>query len=179
MEAIDTPISGCYEIKSNIFKDARGRFIKTFHEPEFVSLGLRTDWKEEYYSISHRNVLRGMHFQVPPVDHAKIVYCLAGEVLDVVVDLRSKSSTYRKCYSIYLSPEHGNSLYIPSGLAHGFLTLTNECVMHYKATSVYSPEHDAGVLWSSLEFEWPLKNPVVSERDKNFPAIADFETPFL
>lgn len=179
MNIIDTPIAGCYEIKFNVLKDNRGAFVKTFHQHDFKSLGLRVDWREEYYSKSHKNVLRGMHFQVPLADHVKFVCCMVGEVRDVVVDLRRGSSTYGQCYSILLSPERGNGFYLPSGVAHGFLSLADESVMYYKVTSVYSPEHDAGVLWSSLPFEWPIKNPVVSARDEKFPSVENFETPFL
>lgn len=179
MELINTPISGCYKIKFDVLKDNRGEFVKTFHQPDFESLSLRTDWKEEYYSLSHKNVLRGMHFQTPPADHVKYVCCVTGEVLDVVVDLRKGSPTYGQCYSTVLSPQRGEGLYLPPGIAHGFLSLTDESVMHYKVTSVYSPENDAGVLWSSLSFKWPTNTPIVSERDQNFPIITDFDTPFL
>lgn len=178
MELIETGIEGCHEIVYKSFHDQRGSFTKTFHQPAFEALGLRTDWREEYYSVSERNVLRGMHFQTPPCDHAKMVYCLQGEVLDVVVDLRLGSPTYGRCASLVLSRQKGNGIYIPSGMAHGFLSLSERSVMHYKVTSVHSAEHDAGILWNSFGFEWPVDTPILSSRDEQHPRLADFDSSF-
>lgn len=178
MKLVETAIPGCFEVLCNSFQDKRGRFTKTFHQPAFEAFGLRTDWKEEYYSVSARGVLRGMHFQTPPCDHAKLVYCLQGEVLDVVVDLRLGSPSFGQCVSFRLSPQQANSIYIPSGLAHGFLSLSEDSVMQYKVTSVHSSEHDAGVLWSSLDFEWPEESPILSDRDKQHTRLDDFSSPF-
>lgn len=178
MEKQDTGFAGCFELQGNIFKDGRGTFLKTYHNENFEKMDLRTDWKEEYYSISGKNVVRGMHFQTPPAAHAKLVYCLHGEVLDVVVDLRVDSPTYLKARSFRLSPGRGNSIYIPVGMAHGFLSLTEGSVMQYKVTSIYSAEHDAGLSWDSIDFEWPVERPIVSERDKQHVPLASFESPF-
>lgn len=178
MELIETEIEGCYEIIYRSFHDARGSFIKTFHEPAFRALGLRTDWLEEYHSASRKNVIRGMHFQTPPFDHAKLVYCLQGEVLDVLVDLRVGSPSYGKCASLVLSPHKHNGIYIPPGMAHGFLSLSEGSVLHYKVTSVHSAEHDSGILWNSFGFEWPVDSPIVSDRDKSHPRLADFNSGF-
>ena len=113
MDRQETGFAGCFELKCNVLSDNRGAFVKTFHNEVFEAMGLRTDWKEEYYSVSSKNVVRGMHFQTPPFEHAKLVYCLQGEVLDVVVDLRVDSPTYLQCRSFELSPARGNSIYIP------------------------------------------------------------------
>lgn len=179
MELKDTGIPGCYEISCKVFSDNRGRFVKTFNDAAYKSLGLRTDWCEEYYSVSREKVIRGMHFQTPPMDHAKLVYCLSGEVLDVVVDLRVGSPTYGEVRSLELSSTIGNALYIPAGLAHGFLSLTAESVMQYKVTSAHSPGHDAGILWSSIPFEWPVEIPILSARDVSHSALSDYQSPFL
>jgi dTDP-4-dehydrorhamnose 3,5-epimerase len=178
MELRETSLRGCFELCCNAFEDARGAFIKMFHQPRFMALGLPVDWQEEYFSISAQRVLRGMHFQVPPYEHAKLVTCVAGEVLDVVVDLRAGSPTYGACLSTALSPRRGKSLYIPAGFAHGFLSLAEESVMHYKVTSVHSAEHDAGILWSSLNFQWPGSHFLISERDQCHPELKDYVTPF-
>lgn len=178
MKLVETAIPGCYEVLCNSFQDKRGKFTKTFHQPEFEVCELRTDWKEEYYSVSARDVLRGMHFQTPPCDHAKLVYCLQGEVLDVVVDLRLGSPCFGQCQSFRLSPQKANSLYIPSGIAHGFLSLSENSVMQYKVTSIHSAEHDAGILWSSLDFEWPVDTPILSSRDEQHPRLDEFASPF-
>ena len=178
MEKQDTGFAGCFELQGNVFKDGRGTFLKTYHDETFERMGLRTDWKEEYYSISSKDVVRGMHFQTPPAAHAKLVYCLHGEVLDVVVDLRVDSPTYLKSRSFRLSPEQGNAIYIPVGMAHGFLSLTEGSVMQYKVTSVYSSQHDAGLSWDSIDFEWPVESPIVSERDTQHVALSRFNSPF-
>ncbi|RRV12934.1 dTDP-4-keto-6-deoxy-D-glucose epimerase [Stutzerimonas xanthomarina] len=178
MELQETGFAGCFELQGNVFKDIRGSFVKTYQHDIFAALGLSTDWKEEYYSVSGKDVIRGMHFQTPPADHAKLVYCLQGEVLDVVLDLRVNSPTFLQCLSFRLSPQQGNSIYIPSGMAHGFLSLTEGSVMQYKVTSEYSPRHDAGVLWSSIDFDWPVDKPVVSTRDEQHPVLTKFISPF-
>ena len=113
-------IPGCYEIQPAVFKDERGHFVKVFHEDTFKRHHLETDFTEEYYSVSLKNVLRGLHFQLPPKDHTKMVYCVEGEVIDVVVDLRIGSPTYGEFELFQLSAEKANIIYIPPGLAHGF-----------------------------------------------------------
>jgi len=118
-----------------------------------------------------------MHFQLPPSQHAKLVTCISGRVLDVVVDLRLDSSTYGCSASVELSSEHPSALYIPEGLAHGFLAL-EESILHYKTTSAHDPERDRGILWSSIGFPWPVSDPILSDRDALFPALAAFASPF-
>ena len=169
---------GCYELQPKVFEDARGRFVKVFHEQAFAAQGLETGFAEEYYSVSHKNVLRGMHFQLPPMDHVKMVYCVEGEVLDAVVDLRVGSPTYG-CFDLFeLSAAKANSLYIPKGLAHGFCVRSALAIMVYKVSTVYSPAHDAGVLWDSMEIPWPISEPVMSARDATFPRLNEFVSPF-
>lgn len=126
MDFRQTTIPGCYEIIPRILRDERGVFVKVFHEGVFEEHGLTTDWREEYYSISHRGVLRGLHFQLPPHDHDKLVYCTAGAVLDAVVDLRKGSQTYGSHVLQELSAEMGNMLYIPRSLAHDFYVTSNK-----------------------------------------------------
>lgn len=113
-------ISGCYEIIPSVMVDSRGSFTKVFEFEAFFNLGLETSFTEEYYTTSYRNVIRGMHFQVPPNDHVKIVYCVYGDVFDVVLDLRNGSKTYGKVNTFNLSAKRGNYLYLPKGVAHGF-----------------------------------------------------------
>jgi dTDP-4-dehydrorhamnose 3,5-epimerase len=177
-ELHETPIAGCFEIDCEISTDNRGRFVKTFQSGVFREQGLREDWKEEYYSISACNVIRGMHFQTPPMQHAKLVYCLSGAVLDVVLDLRKASPTYGWAVGFELNARKANMIYLPEGLAHGFVSLSDDSIMQYKVTSVYSPANDRGILWNSFGFEWPVARPVVSQRDLQHPALASFETPF-
>ena len=173
-----TPIPGCFEILPKIHKDARGVFIKNFHAPEFRELGLDSDFREEFYSVSKRGVLRGLHFQNPPAALSKLVFCVEGDILDAVVDLRKKSATFGKAFTIKLTAGGANMLYIPKGCAHGFYALSKKVVMLYKTSGVYSPEHDTGILWSSAGIKWPTARPSISPRDASFPALADLRSKF-
>ena len=175
----ETKLPGCFEVQPRIFDDERGRFVKVFHQDEFVRLGLETCFREEYYSHSRRGVIRGMHFQTPPSDHVKLVYCVQGEVQDVVLDLRKGSPTYGRADSIKLSAELGNYLYIPKGLAHGFCTTSTLATLVYKVSTVYEPQHDSGVLWSSFGVEWPNLERVISARDTSFKPLSEFKSPFV
>ncbi len=161
-----------------VHRDVRGQFSKIFHEKFFRKSGLRTDWREMYYSTSRANVVRGLHFQLPPNDHAKMVVCLAGEVVDAIVDLRVGSPTYAQSSLFRLSSEVGNAIYIPSGFAHGFCVQRGLATLLYLTTSVHVPESDTGIAWNSVDIKWPLKNPVLSERDAQLPPLAGFTSPF-
>ncbi|MBT0653785.1 dTDP-4-dehydrorhamnose 3,5-epimerase [Geomobilimonas luticola] len=178
MDIRETAIPGCYELTPPVFRDERGLFVKTFHEEVFARHNLATRYAEEYYSLSGANVLRGLHFQLPPKDHVKLVTCVAGEVFDVVLDLRADSPTYGRFETFSLSDGRANMLYIPAGLAHGFCVTAAPALMLYKVTSVYSPEHDAGIRWDSAGIPWPIDRPVVSARDAGFVPLSAFESPF-
>jgi len=178
MELKKTLLEGCFEIKPITFLDQRGTFTKTFHKKEFKRLGLNSDWKEDYYTYSKKDVIRGMHLQLPPSDHFKLVHCLHGEVLDVLLDLRSSSPSFGKTYSLKLSSKKKNSIYISKGIAHGFLSLTEKSLLTYKVSSAHSPEHDTGVCWNSFGYEWPVKNPIISDRDKTLQELKNFNSPF-
>lgn len=172
-------IPGCREIQPVVHRDARGQFVKVFHADEFLKLGMETAFREEFYSTSVQNVVRGMHFQTPPCDHVKLVYCTAGAVFDVVVDIRRGSPRFGCFASIELSAEKGNALYIPKGIAHGFCTLSASATLVYKVSTVYSPTHDTGIRWDSIDIPWPVDVPVLSDRDRNLPPFADFDSPFV
>lgn len=178
MELISTSLAGCFQIRPFFAADERGTFVKTFHAERFAELGLPTDWSEEYYSHSRKGVIRGMHFQAPPYDHEKMVYCMRGRVLDVVLDLRSTSSTNRKYIAVELDGERGHGIVIPKGMAHGFLALTDDVLMAYKVTTVYSHASDAGILWNSFGFDWGVGRPIISARDRAHPKFSDFVSPF-
>lgn len=174
----ESKIAGCFEIQPKVFEDERGRFVKIFHEQAFAAQGLETNFAEEYYTVSNKNVIRGLHFQVPPMDHAKIVYCVAGEVLDVVVDLRKGSPTYGHYAQFELSVNKANGVYIPKGMAHGFCALSEQAIMVYKVSTIYSPAHDTGLLWNSAGISWPTSKVIVSARDQNFSTLKQFISPF-
>lgn len=172
------PLPGAIVLQPKIFRDQRGEFVKTYHEGIFSELGLPVQWTEEFHSVSRRGVIRGMHFQTPPADHCKLVYCLRGRVLDVILDLRRNSPAYGKWASIELCPEKCLQFFIPKGFAHGFLALEEDSLMVYKTTTVHSPENDAGIRWDSFGFAWPCSAPIVSERDASFPELNQYDTPF-
>lgn len=167
-----------FVIKSSVFTDERGVFIKTFHNEFFRSIGLQTNFREEYYSISNKNVIRGMHFQTPPCDHEKLVYCVMGRVLDVIIDLRKNSDSFGQFYSIELTGSDGKIIFIPKGFAHGFCSLEDNSVMMYKVSAEYSQKNDTGIKWDSFGFQWPIKDPILSERDQSFPDLEKFNSPF-
>jgi dTDP-4-dehydrorhamnose 3,5-epimerase/CDP-3, 6-dideoxy-D-glycero-D-glycero-4-hexulose-5-epimerase len=178
MTIIEQPFPGTFLIKPKVVADIRGDFVKTFHEPLFAELGIQFKPVEEFFSTSHKDVLRGMHFQLPPHDYDKLVYCIRGRVLDVLLDLRKSSPFFRRCASAELSGASHHQFFIPKGVAHGFLSLDDDSVMVYKTSAVHAPEHDAGIRWDSLEFQWPLANPVLSARDQNSQVLKQFNSPF-
>lgn len=178
MRIEQTSISGCYQLFPLVNNDNRGSFVKTFHKDVFAKHGLITEFAEEYYSVSYKGVLRGLHFQTPPHAHFKLVYCLAGKVQDAIVDLRVGSPTYKKSATFELSSGLGNILYIAPGIAHGFYALTDEVIMQYKVTTVYAPEHDNGIRWDSAGISWPSSTPIISDRDSRFSSLVDFHSPF-
>jgi dTDP-4-dehydrorhamnose 3,5-epimerase len=177
IEATDLP--GCHLVHSGRSADGRGSFTKTFHGDSFAAAGLRTDWREAYCSVSVRDVVRGMHFQLPPAEHAKLVFCLDGQVLDVVLDLRRGSPTFGEHRAFHLDEQAGVGVYIPSGCAHGFCSLSDTSTMYYTVTSVHAPAQDAGIAWDSFGFDWPVRSPIMSDRDRQHPSFDDFETAFV
>jgi dTDP-4-dehydrorhamnose 3,5-epimerase len=179
MEFRPIQFSGCYEIRPVPARDQRGYFVKTFHSPAFADQGLKTEFIEQYYSVSVRNVVRGMHVQVPPMELVKTVHCIVGSVLDVIIDLRKGSPTYQQWEAIEMSADKASTLYLPAGIAHGFLTLSESATLLYNVSQIYSPVCDTGVRWSSIGFAWPCKAPIVSDRDQALPALSDFDSPFV
>lgn len=171
-------LPGCYEIVPPRFVDERGYFFKSFHRDIFARQGLEISFAEQYTTCSKQGVLRGLHFQLPPHDHAKLVYCLTGEVLDGVVDLRIGSPTYGQYEVVTLSAEKGSLLYLPAGMAHGFYVTSSEAILSYCVTSVHAPESDAGIAWNSAGIPWPASDPILSSRDRGFVALKDFMSPF-
>lgn len=177
-EMIATSIPGCVEIRPHVHEDDRGRFVKVWHRHMFADAGLYIEYAEEFYSVSRCGVIRGLHFQLPPMDQVKLVYCVSGRVQDAVLDLRRNSFTYGRFALVELSAQVGNMLYIPKGLAHGFCTLSETATMVYKVSSAYSPEHDCGVLWSSAGIPWSITDPILSDRDRAHPSFGAFVSPF-
>lgn len=178
MKFIPTPLDGLLLIETDIRRDNRGTFVKVFHEDTFLERGLNCTIKESHYSFSKKNVIRGMHYQEPPKDGTKVVYVTDGKILDVILDIRRGSPTYGKYYQVEISATNGKVVYVPSGFAHGYLSLENNSCVTYLHTAMYSPEHDRGIRVDSFNFPWGVKKPILSERDQLFPAFKDFKSPF-
>lgn len=177
MEFAREILPGTWHVTLKRFGDLRGSFVKTYLSSAFEEKGLSFLPREEFYSFSHRDVIRGMHFQLPPHDHVKLVYCPMGAVLDVLVDLRSGLGQGRVA-SVQLCGDEPSLLMIPKGIAHGFRALSDNSLMVYKTSTEHSPSHDAGVRWDSIGFDWGVDAPVVSARDAAHAALADFASPF-
>ncbi len=182
MKFIETKLKDVYIIEQNVFKDERGAFIKTFQKSEFEKRGLECDFKENYYTKSKEDVIRGMHFQIPPHDHAKLVTVIQGTIVDVILDLRKNSLTYNQFIAVELSRENRKSIYIPRGCAHGFGVLSDSATAYYMVTTEHNPQADKGILFNSFGFDWAsesgIKNQILSERDKSFIPLEKFESPF-
>lgn len=177
-EVFETGLAGCLVLQPVVRKDARGVFVKTFHEGAFRELGLPEGFREEYYSISSHNVLRGMHFQVPPSDCGKLVCCLEGRIWDVALDLRRTSPTFGKFHFLELDSGTGRMMYLSEGFAHGFYTMSPQALVAYHVTQVYDRERDTGIRWDSAGIPWPCEAPLLSERDLGLPPFSEFDTPF-
>ncbi len=172
------PLPGVLILNLERFSDERGDFNKIFQQESFSSLGIKFVPKEYFYSTSKKNVLRGMHFQVGSDAHDKLVYCSQGMILDVIVDVRKESKYFNAPISIELSGKDSMAVFIGKGYAHGFLTKSNHSVMHYFTSTVHSPKNDKGVLWSSINFDWQIKNPIISKRDEFHPDINEVKCEF-
>lgn len=173
-----TTLAGVFAIQPVVRRDSRGCFVKTIYKEWFQSVGLEADFVEQYYSVSHRNVLRGLHFQAPPHDQYKLVTCLEGDVLDVVVDMRRDSPTFGHHVCFELAGEYANSVYISRGYAHGFYVRSRSATLLYNVSSYYAPMSDGGVRWDSVGVAWPCVSPQISDRDNTLPSFPGFKTPF-
>jgi dTDP-4-dehydrorhamnose 3,5-epimerase len=183
MKFVEELLPGTYRVQLNRFQDSRGSFVKTYAKSVFDEAlqnvpGASTfDFREEFYSTSARDVIRGMHFQLPPHDHVKLVYCAAGSVLDVLLDLR-QGPGYGHTASLVLDSESPSLVLVPRGVAHGFRSLTDRSLMVYKTSTEHAPSHDAGLRFDSFGFNWGCEQPVLSERDQRHPAFGSFQSPF-
>jgi dTDP-4-dehydrorhamnose 3,5-epimerase len=178
MKLIDTKLNGVFIIENMVFEDQRGTFCKTFNAEFFSKNNLCNNFKESYYSISQKDVIRGMHFQLPPYEHHKLVYVPHGEVMDVILDLRKASNTFGEYINVNLSAENRNSIYIPKGLAHGFKALKNDTITVYNVSTVYNENSDSGIHWNSFGLDWNVNNPIISEKDQKLTEFNNFDSPF-
>ena len=181
MTFISGKLDGFWIIEPRVFGDNRGFFMETWSKREFEAHGLFYDFVQDNHSASSvRGTLRGIHFQRGDKAQAKLVRCVRGAVLDVAVDLRPSSPTYKQWQAVELSEENKRQVLIPRGFGHGFVTLTDHVEFLYRADNPYAPEADAGILWNDPELgiDWGVENPILSEKDKHNPLLRDAVTGF-
>lgn len=169
-------------IHSRRHGDARGWFTETYNRDTFAGLGIDCVFVQDNHSFSAPAfTLRGLHFQENPRGQDKLVRCVRGRIYDVAVDIRAGSPTYGQWVGAELSAENGAQLFVPVGFAHGFLTLEPDCEVVYKCSDTYAPDHEGGIAWDSVGIDWPMPAgtvPELSGRDREQPALADFDSPF-
>jgi dTDP-4-dehydrorhamnose 3,5-epimerase len=176
----ETGFNGLLVIEPSVYEDERGYFFESWNYEKFRQSGLDFTFLQDNQSMSGANVLRGLHFQLPPWEQGKLVRVISGSVLDVVVDLRRNEPTFGKNFKYIISSEKKNMLWIPPGFAHGFLTLEEKTIFFYKCTQVYNRESDAAIAWNDpdLAIDWGTENPTVSLKDRTAPLFKDFNSPF-
>lgn len=180
MQRIETSLPGVYELRPIVHRDSRGSFLETYNYSKFASLGIEDTFLQDNHSISSRQTLRGLHYQL---QHPQVKLCrvIEGEALDVVVDIRVGSPHFGKWTSVRLSAMEQNQIYIPAGFAHGFLAMTDTVQFLYKCSDYYAPSDEYGILWNDpdLAIEWGSSSPSLSQRDAKNPKLADVQHQFL
>jgi len=182
MIIIKTAIEDVLIIEPKVFGDHRGWFTETYSKEKFKELGIDIDFIQDNHSFSaQKGTLRGLHFQLNPKAQTKLVRCTKGEILDVAVDIRKGSPTYKKWVAVKLTEENKKQLLIPKGFAHGFLTLTDNVEIQYKVDEYYSPENDRSIQYLDPELciDWGVKNPILSEKDLKAPRLSESDANFI
>ena len=174
MKTLETPMPGLIEVQPKIWGDARGFFYEIFHQEIYSEIGISIPFVQDNLSRSVHGVLRGLHFQINN-PQGKLVTCINGQVLDVVVDLRVDSATFSQHYSTILDSDKRNQLWIPPGFAHGFSVLSEFADFFYKCTDLYVPEDETGIIWDDPELgiDWKIKSPKISEKDLKLPSLRE------
>lgn len=166
-----TKLPGVLIFQPSIMEDKRGYFKELYHQERYKN-DIGFNFLQDNFSISKKDVLRGLHFQNKK-PQGKLVTCLSGSVFDVAVDINPKSKTFKEYVSVELSDENNNQIWIPPGYAHGFCVLSNEAKIFYKCTEIYFPEDQGGIIWNDedISISWPIKNPILSEKDKSLKTL--------
>jgi len=172
MKVLETKLPGVYIIEPRVFGDGRGWFMETYHKLKTPQIGC--EFVQDNHSLSvQKGTLRGIHFQYPPMEQAKLVRCIRGAIMDYAVDLRPDSAAYKQWVCVELSAENKKQLFIPRGFGHAVVTLTDGTEILYKTDNYYSPEHDGAVLWSDpdIGIDWGMDEPILSDKDRNAPLL--------
>jgi dTDP-4-dehydrorhamnose 3,5-epimerase len=174
MKIIATAIKEVLLVEPQLFGDRRGYFLETYQQQRYTAAGIDDVFVQDNISFSQRGILRGLHFQHPR-GQAKLLQVLDGEIFDVAVDVRRGSPTFGRWVGVTLSAAEPLQLYVPRGFAHGFCVISATALFSYKCGDFYTPQHENGVRWNDpdLAIDWPVKNPVLSDRDLAFPALKD------
>jgi dTDP-4-dehydrorhamnose 3,5-epimerase len=162
--------------------DPRGSFSETFHTGRLRELGIEAEFKQDNHSVSREaGTIRGLHYQLEPKAQAKLIRVTAGAIYDVIVDIRSGSPAFGQWYGFILTSRNNRQLLVPRGFAHGFCTLTPDTEVLYKVDEYYSPEQDRGILWNDPELgiDWPVSEPVLSDKDRKHPPLKEAEINFI
>ena len=177
MKKIKTHIDGLFVIKNPVFKDERGSFIESWNKTKFNHEELSDNFNQDNISFSKKNVIRGLHFQNQPYGQTKFVRVLQGKVIDIAVDIRKKSKTFGEYFSIELSEKNNEALWIPSGFAHGFLTLSKNNVFIYKCSGAYNPSEEYTIKWDDPDIgvKWNIKKPIVSNKDQQGMSLQEYK----
>jgi dTDP-4-dehydrorhamnose 3,5-epimerase len=173
MDIFTTSLEGLLIVEPKIFEDKRGFFMETYNRRKYEAAGITETFVQDNVSYSLKNTLRGLHFQLRQ-SQAKLVQAISGEIFDVAVDLRPGSATFGKWTGARLSDKNGRQMYIPRGFAHGFCVLSEFAMFYYKCSDFYAPDDEGGIIWSDQDIgiEWPVENPIISEKDKHYPKLA-------
>ena len=182
MNLIKTKLDGLVILRPSIFKDHRGCFMETYNKKNINKLLGNVNFVQDNESESFKGVLRGLHFQKPPYAQAKLVRCIKGEILDVVLDLRNNSKTYGMIETTLLTEINKNQLFIPKGFAHGFIVLSDYAIFSYKVDNYYNSESESGIIWNDpdLNIDWKINNTeiIVSKKDTKLSTFNNFISPF-
>lgn len=164
---VPTPLEGLFIVEIEPFRDSRGFFIEPWNARDYAAAGLDAQFVQEGHSRSTKGVLRGMHYQNMQAPMGKLVRCTVGEIFDVAVDLRTSAKTFGRWFGIHLTAANMKQLFVPVGFAHGFATVSDVAEVQYKQTGYYMPSAEGGILWNDpdVAIEWPITNPVLSEKD--------------
>ena len=173
MDIFTTSLEGLLIVEPKIFEDKRGFFMETYHQHKYEAAGITETFVQDNVSYSLKNTLRGLHFQLRQ-SQAKLVQAISGEIFDVAVDLRPGSATFGKWTGARLSDKNGRQMYIPRGFAHGFCVLSEFAMFYYKCSDFYAPDDEGGIIWSDpdIGIEWPVENPIISEKDKQYQKLS-------
>lgn len=177
MEIVKNSIQGVFEITLKPIADNRGFFMRTYDLQIFNQNGLQTQWVQENHSKSiQKDIIRGLHLQLPPFAETKMIRCIKGEVMDVFVDLRKNSPTFGKWGSVIISESNFKCVYIPKGFAHGFCSLTGNCEVVYKVDNYYNKPSELGIIWNDPDvgIAWPVDKPILSEKDSMNMTLKQF-----